>query len=1002
MTLTPDHFGEFFRAVNRHRDPFGWQKDLLSMLLEQGQWPGRIAAPTGSGKTSAIDVHVFAIALSTQNGGPRLPRRLAMVVDRRVLVDDQYERARDLARMLNAALDSAEEPVLREVAHVLASLHRPSLENDQDVRTPPPLVTARLRGGSVPSRSWRDYPASCAVLCATPDMWGSRLLFRGYGTADRAAAREAGLLAFDSAVLIDEAHLSRQLLVTAEQVSRLATAAERPLSGVPPLQVVAVSATPGSGPSERTVVAVDGAHLDMDEELGRRLTSPKPVRLVSVPDWPHGRQSRKDVEAAARAVMEMRAALEKSGSRHPTVDADGEPAATIGCFVNTVAMALGVASKLREDGQRVVTVCGQIRPADLDRLRDEHPTLLTPTGSGEVDVLVTTQSLEVGVDLDLAGVVTELASGTALAQRAGRVNRFGKRAYGDASAVTVLVPSGKLPENKDVQSGPYSAIELNAALNWVNALAETQLGIAPWAVHLSALPEAHRRRTLFQRPELADAWHWARTSDELAAEPELDLWLSDSFDEETTVGIVVRDAMPVDPADALEFVRTMPPERREVFPVPFKTALSVLNELKPGDQLDELKPANQRFASVPVRVRGEEITALRWRDSGNPDVRPGDVVVIDSAREVATSWKEDVFSPPVIVAAADAASPSSRFAAMDVLHYFPGADSASSDDGDRYRGQLALRIEWSEDDGEENKKIAGFPQDVARSIVAEFAASHEERPESDRRRGLADLLSAIPDGEISEICGLVKAVISLLKESPKDSDVFLQPAESPVRILVLDRRRTLAEEDRQLFAGHGHEVLLASHQNAVGERAAWLAGDRTLALPKDLLYALRVAGLHHDDGKADERFQKHVLGRLGDGDLLAKSRSQTIREMRARKAKAKGALPDRWRHEQRSVVDAWETVYEEIADPESGDPELALRLIGTSHGHGRSGFPHMTKGLASVDDDADWLDRARDLFDLGGWDDLIERTNLRYGVWGCAYLEAVLRAADCQVSEEGQ
>jgi CRISPR-associated endonuclease/helicase Cas3 len=32
---------------------------------------------------------------------------------------------------------------------------------------------------------------------------------------------------------------------------------------------------------------------------------------------------------------------------------------------------------------------------------------------------------------------------------------------------------------------------------------------------------------------------------------------------------------------------------------------------------------------------------------------------------------------------------------------------------------------------------------------------------------------------------------------------------------------------------------------------------------------------------------------------------------------------------------------------------------------------------------------------------LIEATESRWGVWGCAFLEAVLRAGDAQVSGEG-
>jgi CRISPR-associated endonuclease/helicase Cas3 len=42
------------------------------------------------------------------------------------------------------------------------------------------------------------------------------------------------------------------------------------------------------------------------------------------------------------------------------------------------------------------------------------------------------------------------------------------------------------------------------------------------------------------------------------------------------------------------------------------------------------------------------------------------------------------------------------------------------------------------------------------------------------------------------------------------------------------------------------------------------------------------------------------------------------------------------------------------------------------------------------------------MFDAGEWDELIEHTDREWGVWGTAYLEALLRAADGQISREGQ
>ena len=64
-----------------------------------------------------------------------------------------------------------------------------------------------------------------------------------------------------------------------------------------------------------------------------------------------------------------------------------------------------------------------------------------------MDVLVATQTIEVGVDLDLTHMVTELAPASALAQRAGRVNRLGRR---DRAWFTVIGPPREAALSKDV------------------------------------------------------------------------------------------------------------------------------------------------------------------------------------------------------------------------------------------------------------------------------------------------------------------------------------------------------------------------------------------------------------------------------------------------------------------------------------------------------------------------------------------------------------------------
>ncbi len=673
------------------------------------------------------------------------------------------------------------------------------------------------------------------------------------------------------------------------------------------------------------------------------------------------------------------------------VTAQEGAARTVGCFVNTVPMAVAVTGLLRArkaDGRglRVVMICGQVRPADLATLEGHYPGILTPAGSPRVDVIVATQSLEVGVDLDLAGIVTELAAGTALAQRAGRANRRGLR---PAAPVVVLVPAEPLTSRS--RSGPYSSAELTAALGWATRLAGREAGMAPWAVREDRPPDARARRLLCQRPELADTWHWARTSEELAAEPELDLWLAESLEDETSIGIIVRDAMPADPADAVDLVRALPPAPWEAFPVPFRTARDVLTELLTASQAAEGSPSpgNEDLAlPVSVRVRGEDAAPLGLRVNGDgipvAAVRPGDFVVLDSTAQIFTPQPPGGFSPPVVAASSDPDSPGrqDRTVADDVLH-FP---SAIRD------GNLIFRLEACP----EHAQVAGVGQADASAVLA-LIGGKPDSGEGELRDLLATAFRALSSSPASGpyAAALAGRVAGMLGGKVKESDVILQPATNPARVIVTDRRRPAADDDLlQVLSPARCPVTLASHQAAVAERVRLLASQAGLS--EEFAASLYAAGAHHDDGKADARFQRYRLGLPEGHEILAKSLpGATVRQVRA----AEGlGLPAGWRHEQRSVADCWDEVH---AEP-GIDPQLALRLVGTSHGRGRSSFPHTGRQLGGDDDTSPWRERASALFDEGAWDELIEVTQLRYGPWGCAYLEALLRAADCQISGEGR
>src|SRR5690606_37583739 len=103
-----------------------------------------------------------------------------------------------------------------------------------------------------------------AVIIATVDQFGSRMLFRGYGTSERLAPIDAALVATDSWLVVDEAHLARAPLDTARLVRRHQRG---PVPARCRFHVTEMSATVSPG--------VEALRADLDRETDPSLSLPR-------------------------------------------------------------------------------------------------------------------------------------------------------------------------------------------------------------------------------------------------------------------------------------------------------------------------------------------------------------------------------------------------------------------------------------------------------------------------------------------------------------------------------------------------------------------------------------------------------------------------------------------------------------------------------------------------------------------------------------------------------
>lgn len=931
-SITREEFGAFFAALNKRYNPlsqqdeecapFSWQEEVLDHICEHGVWPERINAPTGSGKSSVVDIHLFANALAAVGAAPRVPRRLCVTVGRRALVDSQATRADKILGDLKDALadESGEPGILRRVAEALQSFQT---RNDKEGSAP--FEVGHIRG----ELSNRNLPvtdiSACAIIAATPDMYGSRALFRGYGSTKAARPRETALLTMDTVMVLDEAHMNRQLLHTTQRIAQLQKR-EADL-GVPTLQVVETTATPSTEDSDSTTLGVDIEALDSpnDKELHRRVYSHKELVLRPIDKWDGKPGNRAVVDAAVEAIKEFLA--------HREASEGSEKAHTVGCIVNHVRTAIAikealVKNKVLEKEKEVQLLVGRMRPSDLEKLQNKHSKLFTTEGDMSVKVVVATQTLEVGIDVDFADLVTELAPASSLAQRFGRVNRLGHRTD---SKVVVIEPASSDLVKKDAP--PYKAVDLSNAYGWLEALngAENP-SVNPAAMVKNPPVQSSPERLLYQRPEWPDLLEFSRTDENPYDEPDLDLWLHDSLEAETAMGgVIVRDNLPSNTSAAMEILKTsyFAPSDWETFPANLKILQEIL------DYQDEHGVKPRKFL-----YRQGEISLWQDADHGdesNQSLAPGDVLLLDTGSVPFTNQG---------IAVTQRELPSKK----DELKAAPFLDDA----------ELYV-YEKCADREEHFRKYLGLSPEEAAELLDSQA--------SDGQKVIASELSIeAEDGQ--EVIAWYAEVTG--KESVEGSDIA------------------------QELAPAG-PVLLDDHQNDVAERTRQLAEN--LGLAPEFSEALELAAKYHDEGKRDLRFQQ-MLGADPDAEVLAKSGHRSVAE--AYRARSRSALPRGWRHEQLSALMV-------AASPEKvGEHrDLVLRIIGCSHGHGRFSFAHdagflLKEGYLPEGTDYEALkEQATRLFNVGYWDNLMEQTSRTYGPYATAYLEAVERAADAQISREG-
>jgi CRISPR-associated endonuclease/helicase Cas3 len=923
--------------------PMKWQSRLFERFVANNL-PAVCDIPTGLGKTSILVIWLLALVRQAEDGRICLPRRLVYIVNRRTVVD----QATDVVEQIRRRLVDPGNHEWKAHADTLEAIARKlrGLCVDGGV----PMAVSTLRGELADNEEWKVDPARPAIIIGTIDMVGSKLLFSGYGDGRYNRAHHAGLIGQDVLIVHDEAHLT-------PAYSRLLWAIEwEQRSGE------------SAGDRARSIVVMElSATMRHDEEMGK-------VRQEIIGHRSRGGGSANEVFPSPQEragvfddpIVQQRIRAEKSLRIAPPAQPEDNLSQIVAAaalkhenkvcrvlvYVRSPEDARTVADALRAElGQaadgRIALLTGTIRGHERDQLAASDLFNKFKSDASRAPrlehtlYLVSTSAGEVGVDLDADHLVCDLTTLDSMAQRFGRVNRLGVDGGGAQREASITVVEGPI-DDKD----PLKA-QVEKTGGVLRNLPRRDAGYDASPAALSGL-----LRTTEAEEAFSPKGRIAPLTDIL-----LDNWSLTSI-----------DAMPGRPAVAayLHGLTADPPEtyvawRREVLMFkalePSRDGRSEEVHRKAKSKFEEALrdwfaasriEARERLRDHSDRVRkklGALLDAHRKRDGG----RDFPVVLLDERGRAEWSTLSAISEKP------------GRNSA-DMLHYRTVVLPVEAGGLDIY-GMLD-----------------GKAVDPADQIdVAEAGVDHRERwlyrsaeGEPYEQLVTGETADRLPDGLREE----ERVTLKEPADGAEDEGETLE-------LILLTDPSTAAVENPERVR---FRQALDDHTRQIVERANSIA--TALGLAAGLRDALVSAARWHDRGKDRRRWQFYARNEYGNAPL---AKSDRYRDPRL----ALGG----YRHEFGSLLEA--LTARELDD--HAERDLILHLIAAHHGWARPHFEPRAYGHEGPLDPTTGERRAQTTAEneRAAVETLqrFGRLQQRFGRWGLAWLESLLRCADIAASK---